>query len=575
MSRWTRTIITALAIFVGLVFAAPCFAAGGNCPTASNYVNPANPTGPLVTLSSLGVASCYFVGGGGSDTNPGTSKSLPWLHAPGMPNCTGTCGSASISAGTGIILQGGMTYHVFASTSGATDVPMGGTWTWNHSGTGSSPVYVGVDPGWYTGSSFARPIITQDNPLSTNTVSSCAHADGEWFNGGSPTNVIYDGFDLQGVCDTGANGPGFAYGSNILERSYAHGWTLTATSGDDSYKQLAGDSTSGRALFDVVDGADSTYGANCTNFSSCGSGCGTYDTQCATGWAFSPCFDVEYSVIRHVSNGLECTDPRIVIGNLFEYIFEPSFGGRHGNVIESLGGSPGNTCEYIGNLTRYNNNGEIWDLDCATGFIFNNVWFQTGAGNGNLILQPPGSSDVPVLTQYFFANNTADASTQAYAYPGNGASAYWAPGSTIVIENQHMIGVSSVFGSSPWFSCHSPSSCTETDIGGEVIMSSSAATAAGYSASNNFAPTSSSSPTVGQGINMTSQCLTYSSDSELCSGTAGAVQVQVGWGGEVAFYPGIAMPNARGSSWDAGAFQYSASTSGQPLAPTGLTAAIQ
>jgi hypothetical protein len=70
-------------------------ATGGACPSGANYVNTANPNGSLVTLSSLGVTSCYYIdytnsGGAASDSNAGTSESAPWLHAPSMANATGT-----------------------------------------------------------------------------------------------------------------------------------------------------------------------------------------------------------------------------------------------------------------------------------------------------------------------------------------------------------------------------------------------------------------------------------------------------------------------------------------------------
>jgi hypothetical protein len=49
-------------VFIALIFAAGPAFAGGACPSGPNYVNPANPTGPLVALSALGITNgCYFV----------------------------------------------------------------------------------------------------------------------------------------------------------------------------------------------------------------------------------------------------------------------------------------------------------------------------------------------------------------------------------------------------------------------------------------------------------------------------------------------------------------------------------
>src|ERR1039457_4756325 len=40
-------------------------------------------------------ATTYYVAANGSDSNSGTTKTTPWLHAPGMVSCTGTCASAN------------------------------------------------------------------------------------------------------------------------------------------------------------------------------------------------------------------------------------------------------------------------------------------------------------------------------------------------------------------------------------------------------------------------------------------------------------------------------------------------
>ena len=45
-------------ICVVLLISANAFASGGACPSGANYLSP---SGTLVTLSSLGVTSCYFV----------------------------------------------------------------------------------------------------------------------------------------------------------------------------------------------------------------------------------------------------------------------------------------------------------------------------------------------------------------------------------------------------------------------------------------------------------------------------------------------------------------------------------
>jgi hypothetical protein len=165
---------------------------------------------------------CYFIAGSGADTNNGTSESTPWLHAPGMPNCASTCAGVTPAAGEGFIFRGGDTWHRSASTSDSTDVPMGGQWTTSHSGTSgscsfpsttSSCIYYGVDTTWYSGGSFARPIINLDNPLWANSthkdathtgwITACTfedHAVTGWDL--TASYVIIDNFEFVGKCWT-------------------------------------------------------------------------------------------------------------------------------------------------------------------------------------------------------------------------------------------------------------------------------------------------------------------------------------------------------------------------------------
>src|ERR1039458_4010452 len=101
-----------------LAFSLSAFGTGGSCPSGANYTNPTNPTGPLVAPSNAvyGITSCYYIAANGSDSNDGLSEASghPWLHAPGMQNCSSNCAAVNIlapavSAGIGIIFPGGGT----------------------------------------------------------------------------------------------------------------------------------------------------------------------------------------------------------------------------------------------------------------------------------------------------------------------------------------------------------------------------------------------------------------------------------------------------------------------------------
>src|SRR5258708_7755590 len=93
-------------------------------------------------------ATTYYIDhGSGSDANNGTSKTTPWMHAPGMLGCTAICASTTPNQGDSFILKGGVTWPnaVFPDH-----------WVW--SGTSGSPIYIGVDKSWYAGAAWVRPI---------------------------------------------------------------------------------------------------------------------------------------------------------------------------------------------------------------------------------------------------------------------------------------------------------------------------------------------------------------------------------------------------------------------------------
>jgi hypothetical protein len=172
-------VLTLLLAGVLALGATPARGPGGACPTAAQYINPTNPTGPLITLASKGVTNCYYVAANGSDSNDGLSEAAghPWLHAPRMPAATGNpaalTASANIPAGTGIIIRGGDTWHLQSGSPrlglpvGWPNSTSGNQFDWNFNndfGTATNEIYVGVDYTWFTGSQWTRPIFNFDNP---------------------------------------------------------------------------------------------------------------------------------------------------------------------------------------------------------------------------------------------------------------------------------------------------------------------------------------------------------------------------------------------------------------------------
>jgi hypothetical protein len=556
-------------------------APGGACPTGTNYLSLTSPqTGGgqgSVTLASLGVTSCYYISAAGSDSSTGTDEGHPWLHAPGMPACTSNCAASTPAAGNGFIFRGGGTWH---RNTGSPQ--LGGDWVWGQSGSGGNPIYIGVDLTWFSGGSFTRPTLNEDNPITTSEPSGCPYPDDGAtllsFSGRS--NVIVDAFEFLGACWSGGAGGMTVNTGNftIAERLYMHGWSVASSASDDNHDLISNSNSNSpnsqnRKLFLVIDGSDSTFGTACTSPSCVGSFGGSGG---ATGYAIGDCWDVEYSVVRHASQGMECGDASIVHDNLFEYLFEPSFGGRHGNVFEVTASGYGSLCSNLiayNNITRNTNEGVNWWPQCPNYYIFNNVWENSGhypPDPNGLMLSPPGPSGSSIVTAYVF-NNTFQAN-QAQAGPANSSTPAWASGSTITFGNNHIMDFTST---GAFFNCSSGDNCSMTDSGGEVFQTTSAANAQGYTLSNDYAPTSSGDATVNAGKNSSSFCsgIPNAVAAAACSSaTSGGVLEQSGWGGKLATYPAIPVIQ-RSGSWDAGAYEFGSSN--VPSPPTGLAVQIQ
>jgi len=227
-----------------------------------------------LTVAGNVFATTYFIAANGSDSNNGTSKSTPWLHAPGMPNCAATCAATRPQPGDSFIFRGGDTWHTANSgaADGNTNAYTGygpdavdsravSSWNWDWSGSSSnctwtwwpdsglpaqtsSCIYIGVDKTWYSGSSWTRPSFDLDNPLSTSLVASCAYDETTAFHGvdlgmnyGYPADavgyLIFDNFNFYGHCLSGLPNPEAGYisvntkGFVAVIDSYFHGWTET------------------------------------------------------------------------------------------------------------------------------------------------------------------------------------------------------------------------------------------------------------------------------------------------------------------------------------------------------------
>ncbi len=531
-------------------------------------------------------AGNHYIAANGSDSNSGTAKTSPWLHAPGMPNCSATCAGYSPAAGDQFIFRGGDTWH-FGDGSSATSA--GGSWVWKWNGSSGNPIYLGVDQTWSSGTSWVRPIISGDNALSGGFVGSCAHDESGLTTGlvylNAVSYVTFDNFEISGVCWAArlGGGNGMIYMPStahmIISNDYCHGWTTT-TASYDNFPCIQGDgspSDQNQFAFDIFDGSDSSHApagsAACQYVSGvpCQSGQGIQNAA----------YDVHDCIFRYLSNFMVTGNTHTVHDNLFEYLYYTYASGdqQHPNVLNNIVQGAGANVYFYNNIMRHTYVTEnVYLAVAASVFVFNNVFYDNM--NSQFGVVPNGcfrfnaSNNANATQAAYIYNNTDDSSCQFIFDVQNSPLQPW--NGTAHFENNHFIGFSGTLSSV--YLCKTSGTCQISDGGNEVFQTLSAANAQGYTQGNNYAPTAGSNATVGAGANATTSCSTFSVDLALCSGTSDGTSEQNGSGGKTGMAPAIAVVARPSSgSWDAGAYYFGSAGvgAGKPNPPTALSAVVQ
>jgi hypothetical protein len=592
------------------------------------------PGGACPASASVTGNNCFYIAANGSDSNNGTSESSPWLHAPGMPNCSANCATLQSSLGTfgntpvnvggvGLIFRGGDTWHF--GNSSATPYT-GGTWNiwWSGGGTQSSPTcvwetgegncfYIGVDTTWYNSSncsSWCRPILSGDNPTSTSLVSSCSYQAGSNNQFIAMTNnntgIILDSFEYTGMCsnDTGnvcGNNPG-ACGNYIAESGscssgcigleikrnlYLHGWTTTTSIPTSNGSPITLMEGGGVQAWDrlVVDGSDSSESNNLIT------------AQIAV---YPGLYHVRDSIFRYATQiatgSIGCHD---IHDNIWEHFANQYYTGGHDNGLEcnsDYSGS-GTANVFYNNIIRHfdpswQSGGQVtlWFCPNTTPeYWFNNLEYDVVAGGTQWdIVGPPTYTGCPNTgKQYMFNNTIVDSLVPCNQTANNNTG-----GQYLYLFNNHSIG----YGNSSAFAgsgCNGGAGSSTN-----VLLTDAQATSQGYTtgtggtsnAGNNCAndlttpcsPTSASNSTVGAGTNEQAYCTalaSYTGEPAIGTDAANACIYSTADGCSYnSTSHTMSCPaqtaNARPSgAWNAGAYEFN-SQNPPPNPPSGLSAAV-
>jgi hypothetical protein len=482
---------------------------------------------------SASAATYYIDYASGNDSNPGISQTAPWKHAPGMQGCTARCAAAAPRAGDSILFKGGATWPNAA-------FPM--AWQW--SGSSSSNIYIGVDPTWFTGSSWTRPIFDAQG-------SAIAGANNMFVDLTGQQYVTLDNIEMKGFFWSG--NPAYARcqyigtysGQNfLLNHLYLHGWThaagafdgCTIVLGDTNSPYVAG-SVFQNGVIDGSDGSSDSMGA-------------------------FYCFpSVKNSVIHDLSNGiLPCGHGEIsgnLVYNINRSVSSPSV---HENFLETLIADSNGTF-YIHDNVFHDGIGEAAFLGNPneTDYVWNNIWYNLRENAPELVQNQQAG-----VAAYFY-NNTIVPQSGAYCL----RQGHDALTGTVVFQNNHCITSVSP-GTDPLLSAGT------LTISHNVFQAPSAASGQGFTSAGAYAysPASASSAVAGVGVNLSSRC--SGALAGLCSDTDYACSVDAKH--QVSCPARTALPRAGGSAaWEAGAFEFSASAgkSTPPSPPTNLSITVQ
>jgi hypothetical protein len=517
----------------------------------------------------------FYIAANGSDSYSGTCETAkgsctgPWQHAPGMPSCTGNCASHTPVAGDQFIFRGGDTWHFGNSTASPYT---GGTWTWQWNGVSGNNIYIGVDPNWYSGSSWARPILNGDNSPSVSAVANCAYQVGSnnvLVTVASTQYVTFDNFELLGLCQNDQGAP-FAHdmyliesaaSNNLYEHLYFHGWThvpFNCSGGSSgmcfnmeailgSNGEYTGDNPGDQHVQIIIDGSDSD--------------------PAGAGVEFGGGYNVSQSVFRYAV-GFLTTRFHLFHDNLIEYITQPGDNAAHGNMFESSGEFAGNNVWYnnlirhicLGNCNLVN----LWPQPAIgyTDYFFNNVEYDAHNMNGNFfnIGQNANSGDQGTVDAF---NNTFENSSNGPILTCGGegfAEPFTAANNHYVTDNSSAYGVT----------CAGVAGATYVT---ELLMTHTAAASQGYSASEflAYSPPSASGGTVGSGTNEQSLCSalhiaalsdpTLSAAAAACSLDTTYACVYNSTSHTVTCPTRLSDVRPLSAPWDVGAYQYCASGS--------------
>lgn len=303
---------------------------------------------------------------------------------------------------------------------------------------------------------------------------------------------------------------------------------------------------------------------------------------CASGQGIngSHAYNVDHSIFRYLSNFVVTANCHSYHDNLFEFLYGTFSSGtnqQHPNVMNCIGGASSESLYWYNNVMRHTFVTEDVYFAVRTNlYYFNNVIYD----NMNSVFGPKSlatactrfntvaNSTLPV-NGFIYNNTDGDNSCLVKFEVANAPLTQWSGTGTFENNNYGAQGANcaGTCGTplTGEYTCSTGGTCTVVNNGTHVFQTTATQTSQGYTSGNMYQPTLGGS-TISAGTNASASCATFSPDSALCSGSSAGVKEQAGSGGQVAISPAVPVV-ARGSVFDAGAFQFNGSASSSTCSP--------
>jgi MYXO-CTERM domain-containing protein len=431
-------------------------------------------------------AATYYVDyASGADSNDGASKASAWRNAPGMAGCAASCATHTLGAGDHVVFKGGVTWPASA-------LPLAIA----HGGSTNDPVHYGVDPTWFAGNAWARPVFDDGGAASTLFVSFDAD------------NAVVDDIEMTGL-RWSSSGKQVAYvwfGEHVnvtVSNAYLHGWSHTSSASDDL-------DVFASALYGGAPWAEKQLVLGCTIGGPSASG---PDTDAGMAWHGGGV--VRNTVVRNMPNGFLPTAQNAEISHNAIGPIVYSFSGRHENAIED--NHVAGTLEVFGNV--------IHDTVSGVSAIFVGGYDNTVYVYDNLLYATPSPPPITLETRgysenaYVYNNTIVAVGSQPCVATVTGATSVAVK--LLELRNNHCISEGPL----------SNGSYLGTPlVTNNLVQTHAQSATAGYDLLHAYAPMSSSAPTVDQGVSLANV-----------------------FGDDLS---GVARP--QGAAWDIGAYEYCA-----------------